>query len=271
MASITPPRLKLKTAEPLVARAGSALGRTAQAGAAIIAFLLAWEIVPRVGLVDSIFLPPVSRVVATWFHLAASGQLWQHLGASLERSLAGFLISVALAVPLGILIGWYRTIDRLLTPLLDVFRNTPALALLPVFVLLLGLGETSKIALVVFACAWPILLNTISAVRTVDPLLLKSARSLGFSSVPVFIKVVLPASVPTVFTGIRLAAANALLVLVAAEMSGAKAGLGYLINTAQYNFQVPEMYAGIITLSLVGLAFNQALIVIERRLSRWRH
>jgi NitT/TauT family transport system permease protein len=107
-------------------------------------------------------------------------------------------------------------------------------------------------------------------VRGVDPMLIKSARSLGFGARSVFTKVVLPASVPTIFTGFRIAAASAVMVLVAAEMVGAKAGLGYLINAAQYNFEVPEMYAGIVTISLLGLAFNQVLVTVERRLTRWR-
>lgn len=246
------------------------LGRAVNSSAAILIFLAVWEIVPRVGLVDSIFLPSPSTVFASWLDLAVDGQLWQHLGASLARSLAGFVIAILIAVPLGVVIGWYRLASELLNPLLEIFRNTAALALLPVFVLLLGLGETSKVSLIVFACTWPILLNTISAVRTVDALLIKSARSLGFTTLPLFTKVVLPAAVPTVFTGVRLAGANSILVLVAAEMVGAKAGLGYLINTSQYNFQVPEMYAGIVTISLLGLAFNQVLTTIEGHLSRWR-
>ena len=151
-----------------------------------------------------------------------------------------------------------------------MFRNTAALALLPVFVLILGLGETSKIAIIFYACSWPILLNTVSGVRTVDPLLIKSARSLGLGPLRLFQKVVLPAAVPTIFTGIRLAGAYSILILIAAEMVGAKAGLGYLINYAQYNFAVPDMYAGIITISAIGLVVNQLLVLTERRFSTWR-
>ena len=174
------------------------------------------------------------------------------------------------AVPLGLLIGWYRPVANLLNPLLEVFRNTAALAILPVFVLILGLGESSKIAIICYACAWPILLNTVNGVRTVDPLLIKSARSLGLGPLRLFPKVVLPAAVPTIFTGIRLAGAYSILILIAAEMVGAKAGLGYLINYAQYNFAVPDMYAGIITISAIGLLINQLLVVLERRFSTWR-
>ncbi|RSS60341.1 ABC transporter permease [Streptomyces sp. WAC06614] len=251
-----------------------AVGRSARAvalrSAAVVALLLLWEAAPRLGLVDATFLPPFSEVATAWWELLLDGQLVEHTRASLVRSLGGFGIAVAVAVPLGLLIGWYRPVADLLGPLLEVFRNTAALALLPVFVLLLGIGETSKISLVVYACVWPVLLNTISAVRGADPTLVRLARSMDLSTLRLFQKVVLPASVPAVFTGIRLAGAVSVLVLVAAEMIGAKAGLGYLINASQFNFAVPQMYAAILTVSALGVAFNQLLVTVERRLSRWR-
>ncbi|MFG2290440.1 ABC transporter permease [Streptomyces sp. NPDC048595] len=238
--------------------------------AAIVALLLAWELAPRFGLVDPTFLPPFSEVAQAWWGLVANGQLADNAAASLVRSFSGFGIAVAGSVPLGLLIGWYRPVADLLNPLLQVFLNTAALALLPVFVLLLGIGETSKISIVVYACAWPILFNTISAVRTVDPTLLRLAKSMDLSAPRLFQKVILPASVPTIFTGIRLAGAISIVVLVAAEMIGAKAGLGYLINASQYNFAIPQMYAGIVTISVIGVAFNQLLVAVEKRLSSWR-
>jgi NitT/TauT family transport system permease protein len=237
---------------------------------AIAVLAAAWEILPRLQVVNAVFLPPLSEVLAAWWQLAASGELLQHVQASMVRSLSGFGLAVVVAIPLGLVIGWYKPVATLLNPLLELFRNTAALALLPVFVLILGLGETSKIAIIFYACSWPILLNTISGVRTVDPLLIKSARSLGLSSPRLFQKVVLPAAVPTIFTGVRLAGASSILILIAAEMVGAKAGLGYLINYAQYNFAVPDMYAGIITISAIGLVINQLLIALERRFSTWR-
>ncbi|MEV6654489.1 ABC transporter permease [Streptomyces sp. NPDC051219] len=238
--------------------------------AAIAALLAVWEVAPRLGLVYRTFLPPFSEVAVVWWELAGNGQLAEHARASLSRSFAGFGLALALAIPLGLLIGWYRPLAGLLGPLLEVFRNTAALALLPVFTLLLGIGETSKITIVLYACTWPILLNTISAVRSVDPTLLRLARSMDMPAPRIFQKVILPASVPTVFTGIRLAGAVAILVLVAAEMVGAKAGLGYLINASQFNFAIPEMYAGIITISAIGVAFNQLLVALERRFTSWR-
>ncbi|GAA2622417.1 MULTISPECIES: ABC transporter permease [Streptomyces] len=257
-----------------VRKAAGALGRwlraTALRSAALVALLALWETAPRLGLVDATFLPPVSEVATAWWDLLGNGQLGQHTRASLARSFGGFGIAVVVAVPLGLLIGWYRPVAALLGPLLEVFRNTAALALLPVFVLLLGIGETSKVSIVVYACLWPVLLNTISAVGNADPTLVRLARSMDLSTPRLFQKVILPASVPAIFTGIRLAGAVSILVLVAAEMIGAKAGLGYLINASQYNFAIPQMYAGIITISAIGVAFNLLLVTIERRLSTWR-
>lgn len=229
-----------------------------------------WEAAPRLGLVDEVFLPPFSTVAQAFIDLAQSGELWEHVSTSLTRSATGFSLALGVAIPVGVAIAWYRPVADFLNPILELFRNTAALALLPVFILILGIGETSKIALVVYASFFPILLNTITGVRTVDPLLIKSAVSLGFSPIRLFQKVILPAAVPSIFTGVRMAAASSILVLIAAEMVGARAGLGYLITAAQQNFQIPNMYAGIIAISLLGLSFNGLLVALERRLSRWR-
>jgi NitT/TauT family transport system permease protein len=238
------------------------------AGLALLALI--WEVAPRIGVIDSYFVPPLSQVLIAWWQMLQSGELLKHLDASVVRSGIGFGLAILVAVPLGGVIAWYRPVRELLTPVIEIFRNTAALALLPVFVLILGIGETSKIAIVAYACFFPVLLNTISGVSTADPQLLRTARVLGLSSVATFRKVVLPAALPTIFTGIRLAGAAAVLVLIAAEMIGATAGLGYFINYAQNNFLIPQMYAAIITTALVGLLVNYGLVAIERRMSRWR-
>ncbi|GAB20304.1 putative ABC transporter permease protein [Gordonia effusa NBRC 100432] len=254
----------------LVGRVGKSGKWLLRSSIVLAALLVFWEIAPRIGLVDRTFLPEFSSVLGALGDAAASGQLQQHIWASVSRALQGFVVAVIIAVPLGISIGWYKPVAQYLNPALELFRNTAALALLPVFVLILGIGETSKVALVIYACVFPILLNTISGVRNVDPLLIKSARSLGLPSWRLFQKVVLPAALPTIFTGIRLAAAASILVLIAAEMVGARSGLGYWIMASQLNFQIPQMYAGIVTIALVGLVFNLVLVTIEKRFSRWR-
>jgi NitT/TauT family transport system permease protein len=236
----------------------------------VVALLALWEAVPRLGLADPAFLPPFSDVIAAGWQLAQSGELYDDVAASLLRALSGFLISVVLIVPLGLVVGWYTRLGDLLNQFIEVCRNTAPLALLPVFILLLGIGELSKITMVIYSCAWPLLLNTIAAVKQVDPLLIKSARTMGASPQQLFRKVILPAALPTIFVGIRLASASAMLVLVASEMVGAKAGLGYLIIYSQYSFLIPQMYFGILGITVIGLLFNAVLESLERRLMRWK-
>lgn len=252
------------------ARALASAGRTASRWGPVVAFLAAWEVAPRIGLVDPTFLVPFSTAVRALGELTANGQLPADAATSLELAAAGFFLALAVAVPLGLLIGWYKPVARSLNTLLELFRNTAALALLPVFTLILGIGQSSKIAIVAYACAFPALLNTISAVRSVDPTLIKAARSLGLSAPRLFRLVVLPASAPQIITGARMSASASIVVLIAAEMVGAKSGLGYLINMSQQNFALPQMYAGIIAISLIGVSVNQALVLLERRLTRWR-
>ncbi|MCP2279775.1 NitT/TauT family transport system permease protein [Nocardia amikacinitolerans] len=270
---------EFETAAPVVERQSSRLlapalrlaWRVLKPTVVIALFLALWETAPRLGLVDEVFLPRFSVVARAFAELVASGEMWEHVSTSLTRSLIGFTLALLVAIPVGIGIAWYKPVADFLNPILELFRNTAALALLPVFVLILGIGETSKVALVLYASFFPILLNTITGVRTVDPLLIKSAVSLGFGPLRLFQKVVLPAAVPSIFTGVRMAAASSILVLIAAEMVGARAGLGYLITAAQQNFQIPDMYAGILAISLLGLTFNGILVALERRFSRWRN
>jgi NitT/TauT family transport system permease protein len=237
---------------------------------AVAVLLGAWQALPELGLVDRTFMPPLNEVLHAWWRLAAGGDLWLDAKASLRRSLTGFGIALLAGIPLGLLIGWYPLAAELLGPVFAIFLNTAAIALLPVFTLILGIGETSKISIIVYASIWPILYNTISGVRTVDPLLVKSARSLGVGQLRLFQKVILPAAVPAIFTGARLAGAASILVVITAEMVGARAGLGYLILNSQFNFQIPQMYAGILTVSAIGVTFNYLLSALERRVSTWR-
>lgn len=236
----------------------------------ILLFLSLWEALPRLGLVNPGYLSPPSVVLQSILDLARDGSLARHLGASLLRSLAGLLLAIGAGVLLGLLMGWFIRLERLLDPLLQLFRQTSALALFPVFILFLGIGEASKIAIIFWASFWPILLSTISGVKQVDALLVNSALSMGANRRFLFLKVVLPAAAASIFTGIRLAGAYSITALVAAEMIGAHSGLGFLTLNSQEVFQIPSMYAGILLLAVVGLALNAVLALLEARLLRWR-
>jgi NitT/TauT family transport system permease protein len=237
---------------------------------AVLLFLSAWELLPRLGAIDQFFLPPFSVVVEAIYAMLLSGELFVHLRASLQRTLTGFFLGLSVAVTAGMLIGWFRSVEKFSDPLLQAFRQTSALALFPVFILFFGIGEVSKIAIIYWGVQWPILLNTIAGVKNVEPLLIKAARSMGASNLTIFFRVVLPASVPYIFTGARLSATTSILILIAAEMVGAKAGLGYLVFDSQQKFEVPRMYAGILLMSALGFSANYLILFFERRFTSWK-
>ena len=211
---------------------------------AIIVFIALWEIAPRLGIVDRMYLPPFSEVLSAFGKLIISGDLFIHIGSSLRRSMGGLFIAVAIGIPLGIFIGWFKMVEKLLDPLLQVFRNTSTLALFPVFILLFGLGELSKVAIIFWGTLWATLLNTINGVKSVDPLLIKAARSMSASNFFIFRKIVLPAATPSIITGFRLSASTSILILVAAEMLGSNSGLGFLIFYSEQKYDIAEMYSG---------------------------
>lgn len=246
------------------------LGRIAQGLPGIGTFLGLWEVLPRLGLFNQEYLPPFTRVVIALWAIIINGTLLTHVAISLERSLGGFVLATVVAVPMGLLLGWYPRVEEFLDPLLQLFRQTSVLALFPVFILVFGLGELSKVFLIFWAVQWPILLNTILGVREVDPLLLKTARSMNVSRLHMLTKVVLPAAFPAMFLGIRLAATYSILVLVAAEMIGAKSGLGYLLFESEQLFKIPTMFASIATMSILGLGLNYGLVAIGNRVNAWK-
>jgi NitT/TauT family transport system permease protein len=251
-------------------RFARSLGRVAERGIGIVIFLALWEALPRLGVVSDAYLSPPSAVLASIAQLVDTGQLWKHVAASLQRSLWGLLLASFSGVVLGLLIGSSKRLAAIVDPVLQLFRQTSAFALFPVFILFLGIGELSKVAIIFWASFWPVLLSTVSGVKQVDRLLVNSALSMGASRRFVFFKVVLPASLPSIFTGVRLAGAYSITALVAAEMIGAHSGLGFLTLNSQETFQIPTMYAGILLLAVLGLLLNYLLALLERRLLRWR-
>ena len=238
--------------------------------AAIVSFLLVWEIAPRIGLADPVFLPPFTKVLAAFWDLLRSGELITHIAQSVRRSVLGFSLGLLVSVPLGLLIGWFPRFEEFIDPLLQTFRQTSTLALFPVFILFFGIGEISKVAIIFWGVQWAILLNTIAGVKNVDPLLIKAARSMGTSSLEIFIKVIIPAAIPSIFTGVRLSATTSILILIAAEMMGANSGLGFLLYDSEVKYKIPTMYAAIMTMSLLGLLLNYSLVAIEKRITHWK-
>ncbi len=255
---------------PVAALAAAAAGFLWAYGAVLL-FLLVWQLSSEFGLVDRSMIPPFTKVVAALVHGFVDGGLLPDLEISMTRAGVAFGIAVAVAIPLGLFMGSFRRFEAFIDPLIQTFRQTSALAIYPIFILLLGLGETSKITIICWAAFFPILLNTISGVKQVDRGLIEMARMFGASRTEVFKRVVLPAATPAIFVGLRLSGTISLLLLVAAEMIGAKKGLGFLIINAQYNFEIPLMFASIVLLAIIGLGVNYSLLVLQGWLCRWEN
>lgn len=235
----------------------------------LVGFLVLWQVSAKTGWVNPSIFPPLDAIAAALWKALASGRLVGDVAISLQRSGIAFGAAVVIGIPLGLFMGQMRSVEQALDPILQLFRQTSALALYPVFILLLGLGETSKVFVIFWATLFPILLATIGGVKEVDAKLIEMARTFGASRLTVFRRVVLAASVPAIFVGLRLSATTALLLLIAAEMIGANKGLGFQVMNAQYNFQIPLMFGAIFLLAALGLTANAVLVTLQRRLCRW--
>ncbi len=256
-------------AAAILRRAGRAARMLTSRYGLLAGFLVLWQVASTRGWVSPAVFPPLDAIGAALWRGIAGGALLDDIAISLQRAGVAFGAAVALGIPLGLVMGQVAAVERALDPILQLFRQTSALALYPVFILLLGLGEASKVFVIFWATLFPILLATIGGVKEVDRKLIEMAQTYGASGPTVFRRVVLPASVPAIFVGLRLSATTALLLLIAAEMIGANKGLGFQVMNAQYNFQIPQMFAAIVLLAALGLAANLALVLLQRRLCRW--
>jgi NitT/TauT family transport system permease protein len=233
---------------------------------AIFVFLLIWQFAPDLGLINPIIIPTPSRIAVKGADLIQSGVLINDILISLGRVAFGFGIALAVALPLGFLLGgWFKTFETGVNPLLQLMSQANPFTLFPVFITLLGIGELSKISIIFWVCQWPVLFNTVTGIRNVDPSLVKMARSMGLSKVQMFRKVLLPAAMPSVFAGIRMSAVFAFFMLIGAEMIGSSSGLGYMILQAQATFQMDKMWVGIVTVAFLGVLINWLIVRIEKR------
>ena len=240
---------------------------------AVLTFLLLWSLasglVALLNLFNPIFLAGPWLVLGTMIQLVATGQLWGHVIATLVRVIVGFATGAVLALALGLPAGHFRVVRNLLEPIVEILRPIPPLAMLPLFIVWVGIGETSKIAFITYATFFPMFLTTVHGVQQVDPLLLRAAASLGARRGQLFFRVVLPAALPEILTGIRLGVALSFFVIVISEFIGAEEGLGYLINDGRNFFLVPQMLGAAIVLGLLGYSGNALVVLLGRRWLRW--
>ena len=236
----------------------------------ILCLLAIWELICQRGVVSSLFLPAPTAIISALLQMIADGEIGVSLAASLYRILAGFFIGSLVGLAVGLVTGTSALMDKIGTPIVNAIYPIPKIALLPLFILWLGIGELSKVTIIALGVFFPIAMNTYSGVKNVDTLLLKVAASFNASWWMTMKSVVLPNALPMIFAGLRLAAGTSLLLLVAAEMIAAQVGIGALILHYGDLMITDRLMAGVIVLSLLGLVFNLILQFLERKAIPWK-
>jgi NitT/TauT family transport system permease protein len=245
--------------------------KVAYSSISILLFIAFWQLSSSIGILDRAIIPQATDVFYEIFKKVSSGVLLFHAGLSFKRAGIGFLYALIIGVPVGFLLGGvFRTAAKVLMPLLKLLEKLNPFALFPVFMMLFGIGETCKEVLVFWVCIWPILFHTISGAESIEPLMTKSARSMGASGSRLFFKVTLPATTPDIFTGIKLGVQIAFFMVVSAEIVGSTAGLGWFIWISQRNYQIISLYAGTVFIAILGLIINKIFTKLESRLLVWK-
>lgn len=215
-------------------------------------------------------LPTPPEVLARGVEMAGSGLLWEDILASLGRVLSGFLLGSALAVPVGFLMGWYTIGRGLLEPWIQFFRTIPPLALLPLVLVLLGIGEVPKIFVIFLAAFLACVISTYQGVVSVDRTMLNAARVLGAKDGTIFARVVVPASTPFILVGMRVGLGSSWATLVASELLGAQRGIGARMQSAQIYYDLPTIFVGIVLIGIFGLVMDRLLLFAETKLTGWQ-
>jgi ABC-type nitrate/sulfonate/bicarbonate transport system permease component len=243
------------------------LARGAAQGLVPLAVLIAWGTWSAGA--DNFFFPPLTDILRTFKETWLFSRFGSDAVPSLERMALGFGLAVLLGVGGGLLLGSSPVIGRLADPLVEFLRAIPPPLLIPIAILVLGIGAQMKVAVIAAGCVWPILLNTIDGVRGTEPTLLETSRVYGVGRWDILRSVVLPAASPRIFAGLRIALSLALILMVISEMQASTNGIGFFVLQAQRSFAIPEMWSGILLLGLLGYLINGGFALLERRLLRW--
>jgi ABC-type nitrate/sulfonate/bicarbonate transport system permease component len=233
--------------------------------------LLLWELVARIAPGYRLYLPPVTAVIGALAQLLVTGSVVHHLLITLERFLAGYLIAAAIGAGLGVVLGYFRFLDNLLGIVIEFLRPMPSVAIIPVAILMLGIGDSMIVAVTVYASVWSVLINTIDGVRHIDSTLIDTGRTFGLSRWRILWQIILPGASPYIVTGLRIALSIALILVTTAEMIAGSKGLGFFILDEERSMNSGNMYAGVIIVAALGYALNRLFLAAEARLMRWRH
>ncbi|MCK6212103.1 ABC transporter permease [Georgenia sp. EYE_87] len=217
----------------------------------------------------SIFFPPLALIVEKFRELWLFALVGEHVVPSLQSIGLGLGISIVLGIALGVLLGLNGYVATAVDPVLQFLRYLPAVALLPLAIQLIGLGQDMRVVTIVLGALWPVLLNTIDGVRGIDPATIDVARSNRIRPVDWIFRIVIPSAAPQIFAGIRASLAVSVILMFASELLGASRGIGYFILQAQRQFSLPEMWSGMILLGIIGYLLNLILMLVERSALAW--
>ena len=234
----------------------------------LLALLALWQAVSWAQLYPTVLLPPPAKVAAAF--VTEYPDIFRNAAASITRVLVGVSLAFCFAVPLGLLIGRYQILDVLADWSIQIFRSVPPISLIPMALLFFGIGDKPAIVLIFLAATWPLLINTIFGVRSIERTLIKVARAARASEQLIFRDIILPSAMPAVFTGLRLAIGGGWLTVVTAEMIAVKSGLGYMILNAQLTFRSELIVAGIVVIGAIGLIADQGVRALRARVCRWQ-
>lgn len=242
--------------------------------ASVVGFITLWWLISVSGLVRPDFLPSPFKLIETFLDLIENGYggsaLSKHVGMSVMRAVSGFALAIVVGVPFGILVGRNEIANAIVAPIIGFLRPIPPIAFATLFVFYFGIGESSKIGLIFMAAFWYVVLNCSDGVRSVPLLLVRAGQSIGLNSMQLFFRVILPAATPAIMTAVRAASAISWTLVVASELLGAQAGLGFIIlDSAQY-FNVPATFIGIVLIGVIGLLWELLLSAVQRRILHWQ-
>jgi ABC-type nitrate/sulfonate/bicarbonate transport system permease component len=240
----------------------------------VLALLALWSLATWLGWAREDALPSPIKLFHTFIAMMSDGYggspLLKHVAMSVMRAVSGFLLAVILGVPFGILIGRHAVAGAIVAPVIGFFRPIPPIAFLTLFVFYFGIGEASKIGLIFMAAFWYVVLNCADGVRSVPELLIRAAQNMGYTRRQLFFHIIIPASMPSIMTALRAASSISWTLVVASELLGAQAGLGFIIIDAAQYFNIPATFIGIILIGSIGLVWELTLISVQRHVLHWQ-
>lgn len=235
---------------------------------AVVVIVLVWQLVIAVFRPHVSLLPPPLLTAQEFWALLTTGELLVHTGTSLARVFSAWVITGAIAIPLGLVMGWSRRVEGIVDPFVEIFRPISPLAWIPLAILWFGIGEAGKVFVVCVATLFPILLSTIAGVKRIDPVLIHAGQVLGCTDQPsLFRKVIFPAALPSIVVGLRISFGTGWAAIIAAELVAARSGLGYLIANGMETLRADKVLVGMVMIGILGVGFDALFRFLNRRFS----